>query len=235
VAELGLALFLALGRRILEADRSVRNRTWEKEKLIGWELKGKTLGVVGAGTTGRCMGRLGVSMGMHVVACVKRYTPQRVAQMQQEGIRLVHFDEVIQTADLVSVHVPLDDSTRNLFDISTLSRMKSGAFLVNLSRGGVVDESALAQNLQQRGGLGGAALDVHEREGPGVSSPLTGFPNVILTPHIGAQTEGAHRKLGKHIVDTVDAFRPGAPLGGRLDGLDQRTTDLSGDREPADE
>jgi len=113
------------------------------------------------------------------------------------------FKDVVEGADFVSIHVPLSAGTRGLFDEKVLRSMKPGSFLVNLARGGVVDEEALRRVLTEGGGLAGAALDVHAAEGDGKISPLAGLTNVILTPHIGAQTVDSQRQIGEEIIRIV--------------------------------
>jgi phosphoglycerate dehydrogenase-like enzyme len=142
---------------------------------------------------------------MHVLGCVEHPSPRVAAILRDKGILLTGFDEIISTADFVSLHVPLKESTRNLIDAGALARMKSGTYLINLARGGVVDEHALHQALVA-GRLRGAALDVHKEEGEGKISPLAGLPNVILTPHIGAGTVDSQREIGHRVVEILDAY-----------------------------
>jgi phosphoglycerate dehydrogenase-like enzyme len=129
---------------------------------------------------------------------------------------VVDFETVISTADIVTLHVPLTERTRHLIDARALARMKQGSFLVNVARGGVVDEAALLTALQE-GHLAGAALDVHEREGEGTISPFAELPNVVLTPHIGAMAADSQREIGMRVLELVDAFTRG--------NLDEVTTD----------
>jgi phosphoglycerate dehydrogenase-like enzyme len=123
--------------------------------------------------------------------------------MQQEQIELVKLDSVLSQSDFVTLNVPLQDTTRNLIDAAAIVRMKPGAFLINLARGGVVDELALREALVS-GRLRGAALDVHKAEGDGKISPLADLPNVILTPHIGAQTVDTQREIGNRILQIIN-------------------------------
>src|SRR5690606_11619428 len=152
---------------------------WVKKEMTGYNLTGKVLGIVGAGNIGSRVGQLGAAWGMEVLGCVEIPTPAEAERLAALGIRLASFEEVLERSDFVSVHVPRMPSTRYLIDEAALARMKPGAFLVNLARGGVVDEAALARALDS-GHLRGAGLDVHEREGEGHISPLAGRPNVIL-------------------------------------------------------
>jgi phosphoglycerate dehydrogenase-like enzyme len=205
VAELTFGLMLALARQVLVADRLLRQGRWAKYELSGHLLAGKVLGIVGTGNIGSRVGQMGAAWDMNVIGCVEYPSPSVAARLREKGIRLTHCQEVLATADFVSVHVPLKNSTRNLIGVEALSRMKPGAFLLNLARGGVVDEGALYQALRE-GRLAGAALDVHVEEGEGKISPLARLPNVVLTPHIGAMTIDSQREIGRRVVEIVDGF-----------------------------
>ncbi|MEO8356037.1 MAG: hydroxyacid dehydrogenase [Chloroflexota bacterium] len=206
VAELSFAMMLALARNLLEADRLTRGGRWAKNELTGYLLTGKVLGVLGAGNIGSRVGRMGVAWGMDVLACVEHPSPERAKEFEQTGIQLTTDEEVIAKADFLSVHVPLTTSNRNLINKEALATMRPGAYLVNLARGGVVDEAALFHALTE-GRLGGAALDVHQAEGEGKISPLAELKNVILTPHIGASTFDSQREIGEIIIETVKSFK----------------------------
>jgi phosphoglycerate dehydrogenase-like enzyme len=206
VAELTLGLMIVLARDILRADTLWRGGRWAKNELTGFLLRGKTLGVVGAGSIGTTVGSLAVACGMRVLGCVEWPHAGRAASLQKQGITLATFDEVIRAADFLTIHVPLQPSTRNLVDAEVLARMKPGAFLLNLARGGVVVEEALRDALLS-GHLRGAALDVHQREGDALVSPLADLPNVVLTPHIGATTVDTQREIGERIVQALGAIQ----------------------------
>jgi D-3-phosphoglycerate dehydrogenase / 2-oxoglutarate reductase len=133
--------------------------------------------------------------------------------LQARGIRLATFEEVVETADFLAIHVTLTAETRNLVDRRVLGRMKRGSFLVNMARGGVVDEQALRDALLRGDRLQGAALDVHEAEGEGHISRLAHLSNVILTPHIGATTADTQREIGEHIIGILDTFAAGCGRG----------------------
>ena len=212
VAEMSFALMLALARDLLYADRCTRQGRWLKEKLIGFSLKDKVLGIVGAGNIGTRVGELGAAWGMQPIGCVEHPSPVAAADLHQKGIRLTTFEEVVSQADFLSIHVPLSDSTRNLIDAKALSQMKVGAFLVNLARGGVVDEQALYESLTNGSRIRGAALDVHQQEGEGKISPLAELPNVILTPHIGAMTRDAQQEIGRQVNAIIDSFSGSYPI-----------------------
>lgn len=204
VAEMAFALMLAMARQLLEADRLLRRGRWVKHELNGFLLSGKTLGIIGAGNIGTRVGQMGVAWGMKVVGCVEEPIAAKSAELSQQSIRLAGIDDVMRSADFLSIHVPLQESTRNLINATTLSLMKPGAFLVNLARGGVADEAALYDALTANGGLAGAALDVHEQEGEGKISPLAKLSNVVLTPHIGAMTIDSQRDIGRRILDVFN-------------------------------
>jgi phosphoglycerate dehydrogenase-like enzyme len=145
---------------------------------------------------------------MQAIGCVARPpTPERRAALAQHGIRLTDFDEVITTADFVSVHVPFNASTRHLIDGEVLGRMKAGAYLINMARGGVVNERDLYTALTAGDRVRGAALDVHEQEGEGHVSALAALPNVILTPHIGTQAHETQREIGHCILEIVRSYQ----------------------------
>lgn len=208
VSEMAFALMLSLARNVLEADRSLREGRWRKHEMTGRSLGGKTLGVLGAGNIGCRVGRLGAAWGMTVLGTVDRPTPAIVTALAAQGIESVSRDELLRRSDYVSLHVPLTDQTRGLIDAEALSLMASDAYLVNLARGGVVDEQALYTALVE-GRLAGAALDVHAVEGEGKVSPLAGLPNVVLTPHIGAGTFESQREIGEQVLAFVHDYEAG--------------------------
>jgi phosphoglycerate dehydrogenase-like enzyme len=206
VAELTFGLMIGLARGIVHADRQLRAGHWIKSDLVGYNLRGKRLGVVGLGSIGTRVAQLGLAWGMRPIGCVDHPTDERRAAFAAKGIELADFATVLAEGDFVTIHVPLGGPTRNLIGAAELARMKTGAYLVNIARGGVVDETALLEALAPRGGLRGAALDVHVAEGEGRISPLADLPNVILTPHIGAQTIDAQEEIGREIVAIIRRF-----------------------------
>lgn len=206
VAEMTFGLLLAVARRVVEGDQLLREGHWAKSRLGGRLLRDKTLGVVGVGNIGGQVAELGRAWGMHPIGCVDHYTPERAAEMAERGVRLTDIEDVVSNADFITIHVPLNQSTRHLFNAALLAKAKPGAYLVNIARGGVVDEQALHEQLVNGGPLSGAALDVHEAEGEGAISPLAGLPNVVLTPHIGAMATDAQHEIGERIVSIVDGF-----------------------------
>jgi phosphoglycerate dehydrogenase-like enzyme len=209
VAEMTFALLLALARNVALADRLIRQGEWPKPRLGGPLLQGKTLGVVGAGNIGALVGQMGHAWGMQVLGCVAHPSQAVAEQLAQRGVTLRAFDDVIEDAHFVTIHVPLDRSTHHMVDADVLDRMRPGSLLVNMARGGVVDEKALYEALTQGDRLGGAALDVHETEGQGTVSPLADLPNVVLTPHIGAMALDTQRLIGTRVLELVEACHEG--------------------------
>jgi phosphoglycerate dehydrogenase-like enzyme len=164
------------------------------------------LGIVGAGNIGTQVGRLANAWGMNVLGCIEFPSAESAARLSKSGIKLVPFPAVLASSDFITLHVPLKESTRNLINAENLARMKPGAFLVNLARGGVVNEAALYDSISS-GHLAGAALDVHEHEGEGKISPLAELENVILTPHIGAGAIDSQKEIGEIIIENIDVFQ----------------------------
>lgn len=209
VAELTFGLMLAVARRIAEADRQVRLGQWRKHELAGPLLEGKVLGIVGAGSIGSTVGRLGVAWGMRAVGCIDARDEVSRARLVGTGIELADLVTVAEAADVLTIHVPLLPTTRHLVDASLLARLRPGAIIVNAARGGVLDEAALADALVA-GRLAGAGLDVHEREGDGIVPSLAALPNVVLTPHIGAMASDAQHQIGARAIELIEAFNDDA-------------------------
>lgn len=203
VAELTFGVMIMLARQILLADSELRKGHWLKNSLTGYLLKGKTLGIVGAGNIGSMIGEMAAQWGMQAIGCVAHPDAGAAERLWRQQIRLATFHEVLTQSDFLTLHVPLDQSTNKLIRQDELDCMKPGAYLINMARGGVVDEAALAQALTRPGGLAGAALDVHVQEGEGCLSPLTGLANVVLTPHVGATTIDSQREIGEQIIAAI--------------------------------
>lgn len=206
VAEIAFAFMLALSRRLFEADHSMREAHWKKYQLSGYLIRRKVLGIIGMGDIGAHVAEMGRAWNMQVIGCVETFSLERAAKFHRKEIDLLGFDQVIEHSDYLCLHVPLKDNTRNLIDASVLARIKPGSYLINLARGGVVDEQALYDSLTKGDRLRGAALDVHKNEGEGKLSPLASLPNVILTPHIGAMAVDAQREIGRIAVDIINNF-----------------------------
>ena len=202
VAELTLAHMLALARHVAQATASVKGGRWEKKKFQGHELAGKTLGVVGIGNIGSIVVERCLALKMRAVAYDPFISPEAAARL---GVELVTLDDLWAQSDVVSLHVPLTEQTRNLVNAQTLARMKKGALLVNCARGGVIDEAALAEALRS-GHLGGAALDVFEKEPPPPDHPLFQCATFVCTPHLGASTEEAQAAVAVAIAEQLAAF-----------------------------
>ncbi len=202
-----LALLLSMARKIPQADRSMKDGKWTRAALEGVELYGKTLGIVGLGRIGSRVATRGRAFGMDVVAYDPFLSPKKA---EETGVKqYTDVDEMLPLCDFVTVHVPLTDATKGLFDSARLARMKKGARIVNCSRGGVIDEPALAQALAS-GHLAGAALDVWEKEPPEADNPLVRRADVVATPHLGASTAEAQRKVGIAIAEQIaDALTTG--------------------------
>ena len=202
VAEYVIAAALVLLRGAYGSTRAVAAGEWPRNALgQGREAGGKTLGLVGFGSIGQLTARHARSLGMTVVAH-DPLLPADHPAYADGGVRRVALDALVAEADVVSLHVPLVATTRNLFDAARIARMKPGAILVNTSRGGLVDESALAAALRS-GALGGAALDVFEAEPLPATSLFDGGPNLILTPHIAGVTTEANERVSALIAEKV--------------------------------
>ncbi|MCA8974627.1 MAG: phosphoglycerate dehydrogenase [Planctomycetes bacterium] len=197
--EHAVALLVSLARCIPAADASIRAGKWEKSKFTGVELLGKQAGILGLGRIGRVVAERCRGLGMTVAA----YDPFVSQKNAPDGVRMMDLDDLLQSSDFVSVHVPLLDETRGLLSTERIAMMKPGARLVHAARGGIVDEVALCAALHE-GRLAGAALDVFEQEPLAADSPLRTAPNLVLTPHLGASTHEAKRnvslEMGKQVA-----------------------------------
>lgn len=198
-AELTMALLIAVARKIPAAEASVRRGEWDRAAFKGVELRGKTLGLIGAGRIGGEVALRCQAFGMGVVVYDPYLTDERADEL---GVQLVPIDEVLDLADFISIHVPLTDETRGICGWDALRRMKPTAFVVNASRGGVVDETALAEALHA-GEIAGAALDVYESEPLPAESPLRDAPNLVLTPHLGASTAEAQVGVATEVAEKI--------------------------------
>jgi len=201
VSEHVILLMLALSRRLVQADLSTKAGKWEKNSLMGVELKGKTLGVVGLGRIGRRIAEIGKTLGMPVLFYDVITIPPDV--LSSLGAKVVSLDELFIASDYITLHVPMTPETAHMVGAQRIAQMKKTAVLVNTSRGGVIDEAALAGSLKE-GRIAGAALDVFEKEPP--SGEIMSAPNTILTPHIGGQTEEAQANAIVVIGEKVKAF-----------------------------
>jgi D-3-phosphoglycerate dehydrogenase len=197
-AEHAVALLLSVARRVPQAHASLTAGEWKRSQFTGVELTGKTAGLLGLGRIGALVAQRLSAFGMTIQAYDPYVTAARAAQM---GVTLASLEEVLSTSDVISVHLPKTPETLGLVGKDELATCKKGAILINAARGGLVDETALAEALHS-GHLGGAGIDVYVKE-PTTSSPLFDAPNVVVTPHLGASTEEAQEKAGLAVARSV--------------------------------
>ncbi len=200
-AEHAVALMFALARQIPEATASTKAGKWEKNRFLGVELSGKTLGLVGCGNIGSIVADRAQGLHMRVIAYDPYLSEARALQL---GVEKVDLPELLTRADLISLHVPLTDATRNILSADAIARCKPGVRIINCARGGLVDEAALAEALRS-GHVAGAALDVFETE-PATDSPLFGLENVVCTPHLGAATAEAQENVALQVAEQMSDF-----------------------------
>jgi len=200
-AEHAITLMLALARQIPQADVSTQAGKWEKNKFMGVEITGKTLGVIGAGNIGSIVVDRALGLRMRVVAYDPFLSPERAADI---GVHKVELDELFRRADFITLHTPLTEKTRHIIDASAFPRMKKGVRIINCARGGLVDEHALRDALDS-GQVGGAAFDVFTEE-PAKENPLFGHPNVVCTPHLGAATTEAQENVALQVAEQMSDY-----------------------------
>ena len=205
-AELAWGLILSLARRIPAEDRATREGRWQTS--VGLGLNGKTLGVLGLGTLGSRVARVGRAFEMEVLAWSQNLTAERAAEV---GVTLVPKDELLARSDFVSIHLVLGERSRGLVGARELGLMKRSAYLVNTSRGPIVDEAALIRALQD-GTIAGAGLDVFDEEPLPLEHPFRRLPNIAITPHLGYVTEETYRIFYGHAVEDIQAYLKGAPV-----------------------
>ena len=197
-AELAVGLMLAAARHISPASQALKGGAWKRSKFGGVELLGKTLGIVGLGRIGALVAERLKGFGMHIVAYDPYTTPTKASQL---GAKLVDLDELLATADFISIHLPKTAETVGLIGVDALAKVKPGVVIVNAARGGIVDEAALADAIRS-GRVGAAGLDVFAKE-PCTDSPVFEFDNVVVTPHLGASTDEAQEKAGVSVAKSV--------------------------------
>lgn len=213
VADHAMALVLSLARRIIEADKAMRSRSWgnwtsPSPTYRGVDLSGKTMGIVGIGRIGRAMAKRAFAFDMEVLA----YDPYvSVEEASKLNIQLVNLDELLLRSDFISLHAPLTKETRYLIDDKEIRKMKRTSFLINTSRGGLINTHALAKAVKENS-IAGAALDVYPTEPPELGDPLLHLERVVLTPHIAWCTEEAVRRLEmtavQHAITLLQGGRP---------------------------
>ena len=197
-AEHAIALMFALARQIPEANASTHAGKWEKNRFMGVEITGKTLGVIGCGNIGSIVATRGVGLKMHVIAYDPFLSEQRASEL---GVEKVELDELFARADIITLHTPLTDKTRNIIDAAAIARMKDGVRIINCARGGLVVEADLIAALKS-GKVAGAGIDVFEVE-PATDNPLFGMENVVCTPHLGASTTEAQENVALQIAEQM--------------------------------
>ncbi|MBV9099690.1 MAG: phosphoglycerate dehydrogenase [Candidatus Dormibacteraeota bacterium] len=205
-AEHAVAMLFALARNIPAADRSLHEGRWERSRFLGMELREKTLGVLGLGKIGFEVARVArEGLRMRVLAHDPLVTPDRA---HQAGAELCDMDTLLAQSDILTMHVPLTDVTRGVIGARELARMKEGARLVNVARGGIIDEAALAAAIE-KGHIAGAAIDVFVQEPPPADHPLLQLPQVVVTPHLGASTHEAQVNVAFDVADQIVEYLNG--------------------------
>jgi D-3-phosphoglycerate dehydrogenase len=200
-AEHAITLLLALARQIPQADSSTQAGKWEKNKFMGVEITGKTLGIIGAGNIGSIVANRALGLHMHVIAYDPFLSLERAVQL---GIEKVELGDLFKRADFITLHTPMTEKTKNIVDAHAIAAMKKGVRIINCARGGLVDEAALRAALDA-GHVAGAAFDVFTTE-PATENPLFGHPNVICTPHLGASTSEAQENVALQVAEQMSEY-----------------------------
>ncbi len=197
-AEHAIALMFAVARDLPEADRSTKAGKWEKNRFMGVEITGKTLGLIGCGNIGSIVAARAIGLKMHVVAFDPFLSEERAEEL---GVVKVDLDTLLARADFITLHTPLTDKTRGIIDKAAIAKMKTGVRIINCARGGLVVEADLIEGLAS-GKVGGAGIDVFEVE-PATENALFAFPNVVCTPHLGASTTEAQENVALQIAEQM--------------------------------
>lgn len=205
-AEHTVALIMALARHLPQADASMRSGQWNRKQFLGTEIRGKALGIVGLGKIGSEVARRALAMDMRVLAHDPFVPEERARSL---GVEPVSFERLIKESDFITVHPPLTAATTGMIGREEIAMMKDGVRLVNVARGGIIDEAALAEGVQ-RGKVAGAAIDVFAQEPPG-ESPLLGDPRIIITPHLGASTAEAQERVALDVAEQIVDILAGRP------------------------
>jgi D-3-phosphoglycerate dehydrogenase len=200
-AEHAIAMLFALAREIPQADQSTQEGKWEKNRFMGVELAGKTLGLIGCGNIGSIVADRAHGLKMKVVAYDPFLSPERAVEL---GVDKVELDELLARADFITLHTPLTDQTRNILSRENLAKTRKGVRIVNCARGGLIDEAALKEGLES-GHIAGAALDVFAQE-PAKENPLFGTPGLICTPHLGASTNEAQVNVAIQVAEQMSDY-----------------------------
>src|SRR6187431_1120803 len=200
-AEHAITLMLSLAREIPQADASTQAGKWEKNRFMGVESTGKTLGVIGCGNIGAIAADRAIGLKMKVIAFDPFLSPERAKDI---GVEKVELDDLLKRADFITLHTPLTEKTKNIIDAAALAKMKKGVRIVNCARGGLVDEQALVDALNTKH-VAGAAFDVFVEE-PAIKNVLFGHPNVICTPHLGASTTEAQENVALQVAEQMSDY-----------------------------
>ena len=207
VAELTIGLLFSLVREIPRADASMKRGEWMKKELMGVELFGKILGIIGFGRIGSTVGQIAAAAGLHIMACGDFIIPETIRII---GGELLAMEDILEKSDFITIHTPLTEKTRGMVNADTIARMKDGVYLICTARGGVINEKDLLDALNS-GKVAGAALDVFDCEPP-FFPDLINHPNFIATPHIGGQTHEAQKRASIDIAKEVMASLKGEKL-----------------------
>ncbi|MBL7147256.1 MAG: hydroxyacid dehydrogenase [Nanoarchaeota archaeon] len=200
VAELTFGLILSIMRKIALANSQLQKNLWKKSELYGNELQGKTIGIVGLGKIGCDVAEIAKGFRMNILASVKNNSEERTKKLKEEGIEVLSTAEILKKADIITLHVPLNDETKDSITKKELELMKNTAYLINMARGGVINEQDLYEALKNKT-IQGAASDVFLKEKQ--ENPLFGLENFVATPHIGAMTFESQEKIAKILVENV--------------------------------
>ncbi len=206
-AEHTIALLLALARHVAQADASMREGKWDRKTFVGTEVRGKSLGIVGLGKIGSEVARRAVAMEMRVLA-YDPFVPEE--RLRGLGVESVEFEMLVRQSDFITVHPPLTASTKDMINREEIAMMKDGVRLINVARGGIVNEAALADAVKA-GKVAGAAVDVFTTEPPASDNPLLGDPRIIVTPHLGASTAEAQERVALDVAEQIVEILEGKP------------------------
>jgi D-3-phosphoglycerate dehydrogenase len=206
-AEHAIAMMFALARQIPTADASTQQGKWEKNRFMGVEMTGKTLGIIGCGNIGSIVADRAIGLKMRVIA----YDPfLSLERAEQIGVEKVELDDLLARADVITLHTPMTAQTKNILSAENIARTKKGVRIVNCARGGLVDEKALRAALDS-GHVAGAAFDVFVEE-PATANPLFGHPNVVATPHLGASTNEAQENVALQVAEQMSDYLMGGAI-----------------------
>jgi len=196
-------MIITLMRKIHLADSLLRKNIWKKPELYGNSLKNKTIGIIGLGNIGSYVAEIAKVFNMKVLATVNNLTPMRVKLFKEKNIKLMDIDKLLKESDIISLHIPLKPETKYLIDIDRIKKMKSSSYLINTSRGAIINELDIIFALENKL-IAGYATDVFEKER--TKSKLFDLDNTVLTPHIGAMTHEVQKDIGDILVDKINRF-----------------------------